>query len=114
MWGPRTWLSLAYVVLGLPFGILTFTVVVVGLSLGLGLLPVFLLGLVVLWATVHVVRGMAAMERGRARLFFDVDLPGRPAELVGEGGALRRAWRRLTTRGTWKEIAYCLLLLPVG
>ena len=114
LWGLRTWLSLAYVVLGLPFGILTFTVTVVGLSLGVGLIPLFLIGLVVLWVTVLLVRGMAVMERARAALFFDVDLPGRPRELVGEGSALRRGWRRLTSRGTWKEIAYCLLLLPVG
>ncbi len=114
LWGLRTWLSLAYVVLGLPFGILTFTVTVVGLSLGVGLIPLFLIGLVVLWVTVLLVRGMAVMERARAALFFDVDLPGRPLELVGEGSALRRGWRRLTSRGTWKEIAYCLLLLPVG
>ncbi len=114
LWGLRTWLSLAYVVLGLPFGILTFTVTVVGLSLGVGLIPLFLIGLVVLWVTVLLVRGMAVMERARAALFFDVDLPGRPRELVGEGSALRRGWRRLSSRGTWKEIAYCLLLLPVG
>ena len=114
LWGLRTWLSLAYVVLGLPFGILTFTVTVVGLSLGFGLVPLFLIGLVVLWVTVQLVRGMAAMERARATLFLGVDLPGRPRELVGEGSALRRGWRRLTSRGTWKEIAYCLLLLPIG
>jgi signal transduction histidine kinase len=114
LWGLRTWLSLAYVVLGLPFGILTFTVTVVGLSLGVGLVPLFLIGLVVLWVTMQLVRGMAAMERARATLFLDVDLPGRPRELVGEGSALRRGWRRLTSRGTWKEIAYCLLLLPIG
>jgi len=114
LWGPRTWLSLAYVVLGLPFGILTFTVTVVGLSLGVGLVPLFLIGLVVLWVTVQLVRGMAVMERARATLFLDVDLPGRPRELVGEGSALRRGWRRLTSPGTWKEIAYCLLLLPIG
>ena len=114
LWGMRTWLSLAYVVLGLPFGILTFTVTVVGLSLGVGLVPLFLIGLVVLWVTVQLVRGMAVMERARATLFLDVDLPGRPRELVGEGSALRRGWRRLTSRGTWKEIAYCLLLLPIG
>jgi signal transduction histidine kinase len=114
MWGPRTWLSLAYVVLGLPFGIVTFTVTVTGFALGFGLIPVFLLGLVLLWAMAYVVRGMAVMERGRATLFLDAELPGRPPELIGEGNALRRAWRRLTTRGTWKEVAYCLLLLPVG
>jgi signal transduction histidine kinase len=114
LWGLRTWLSLAYVVLGLPFGILTFTVTVVGLSLGVGLIPLFLIGLVVLWVTMLLVRGMAVMERARATLFFDVDLPGRPRELVGEGSALRRGWRRLSSRGTWKEIAYCLLLLPIG
>jgi hypothetical protein len=85
LWGLRTWLSLAYVVLGLPFGILTFTVTVVGLSLGVGLIPLFLIGLVVLWVTVLLVRGMAVMERARAALFFDSRPAGSPARARRRG-----------------------------
>jgi signal transduction histidine kinase len=114
LWGLRTWLSLAYVVLGLPFGIVTFVVTVVGLSLGVGLLPVFLSGLLLLVAMVYVVRAMAMMERARATLLLDVDLPGRPMSVAGPGGPLRRMWGRLVSPGFWKEVAYCLLLLPVG
>ncbi len=111
----QTGLSLAYVVLGLPFGVLTFTVTVIGLSLGFGLIPLFLLGLVVLVAMSYLVRGMATMERARAATFLGVDLPGRAmADPPGDGGPLRRGWRRFASAGTGKEIAYCLLLLPVG
>ena len=113
LWSPRTWLSLAYVVLGLPFGIATFTVVVTGLSTGLGLVPLFLFGLVVLWVTVVVVGWIAAVERGRAHLLLDADLPRRPPQSA-VGGPFRRAWQLVRAGATWKEIAYCLLLLPVG
>ena len=113
MWGPPTWWSLAYVVLGLPFGIVTFTVAVTGLATGLGLVPLFLFGLVVLWVTVQVVHWMGGVERARATLFFDVELPARPGPARG-GGAASRAWHQVRSTATWQEIAYCLLLLPVG
>ena len=113
MWGPPTWWSLAYVVLGLPFGIVTFTVAVTGLATGLGLVPLFLLGLVVLWVTVQVVHWMGGVERARATLFLDVELPSRPGPARG-GGAASRAWHQVRSTATWQEIAYCLLLLPVG
>jgi signal transduction histidine kinase len=117
LWGKQTWLSLAYVVLGLPFGILTFTITITGLSLGVGLTPLFLLGLVVLVGTAYLARWMGVVERGRAALFLDAQLPGRPAPGragTGDGGLIRRGWRRFASAGTWKEVAYCLLLLPVG
>ena len=47
-------------------------------------------------------------------LFFDVDLPGRPLPARRRGLRCAAAGAALTSRGTWKEIAYCLLLLPVG
>ncbi len=113
-WWSRTWLSLAYVVLGLPVGIVTFVLVVVGLALGVGLLPLFLLGVVVLVATVHLTRAMSAFERRRAELFLGVPLADRPPVGPEGAGALRRSWAVLTSWGTWKEIGYALLMLPVG
>src|SRR3954468_20750404 len=65
-WVVTPLLELAYLALGLVLGVVTFTVVVIGLTLSIGLLPVFLLGVPVLVATVHVVHGIAVMERRRA------------------------------------------------
>ncbi|WP_426564892.1 sensor histidine kinase [Angustibacter sp. McL0619] len=113
-WGSKTWLALAYVTLGLPVGIITFTVVLVGLSLGIGLLPLFGTGVVILVATVYTAHGLASFERGRANLFLGVDLPKRPRLTPQDTNAARRAWALISSRGAWKEIAYCLLMLPVG
>ena len=58
----RTYRVLLYLLLGLPLGILYFTIVVTGLSLGIGLI-VTLLGIPVLVITLLVVRGLAELER---------------------------------------------------
>ncbi len=113
LWSARTWLSLAYVLLGLPVGIVTFTIVVTGLATGLGLVPLFLVGIVLIWVTVVVVGWMAMVERGRAALLLDADLPRRPP-LSAAGGPIARCWRLVRSAAAWKEIAYCLLMLPVG
>jgi signal transduction histidine kinase len=94
--------------------IATFTVTVVGLSLSVGLLPAFLLGVPVLVATAYVVHGMAVMERRRASLFMDVDLPPRPMRSKPGQNWLRGALARTVSPEFWKEAGYCLLLLPLG
>jgi signal transduction histidine kinase len=94
--------------------IATFTVTVVGLSLSVGLLPAFLLGVPVLVATVYVVHGMAVMERNRAKLFMDVDLPPRAMRSKAGQNWLRRSLSRTMSPEFWKEACYCLLLLPLG
>jgi signal transduction histidine kinase len=113
-WVGRPLLELAYVTLGLFFGVITFTVTLTGLALSIGLLPAFLLGLPVLVATVYLVHGMAIMERRRAMLFMDVDLPARP--LVAKPGQswVRRCAALTVSPEFWKEACYSLLLLPLG
>jgi signal transduction histidine kinase len=113
-WVGRPLLELAYVSLGMFFGILTFTVTLTGLALSVGLLPAFLLGVPVLVATVYLVHGMAIMERRRAMLFLDVDLPARPMP-VKPGRSWWRNFLALTVSPEfWKEACYSLLLLPLG
>ncbi len=58
----RTYAVLAYLLLGLPLGILDFTVVVTGLSVGLGMV-VTLIGIPLLVATLLLVRALATLER---------------------------------------------------
>ena len=113
-WVGEPLLELAYVSLSLFVGIVTFTVAVTGLALGVGLLPLFLLGLPVLLGTVYVVHGLAWFERTRAAVFLGVELAPRP--MAGGAGQhwLRRAWSRIASAEFWKETSYALLLLPLG
>jgi signal transduction histidine kinase len=113
-WVGRPLLELAYVALGMFFGVVTFTVAVTGLALSIGLLPAFLLGLPVLVATVYVVHGMAIMERRRAMLFMDVDLPARPMPPKPGQGFFRRCFALTVSPEFWKETGYSLLLLPLA
>src|SRR4051794_11082398 len=113
-WVVTPLLELAYLALGLVLGVVTFTVVVIGLTLSIGLLPVFLLGVPVLVATVHVVHGFAVMERRRAEVMLDVTVPGRPLRRYPARKGLVRSLRRAGSAEFWKETAYAVLLLPLG
>jgi signal transduction histidine kinase len=113
-WVGRPLLELAYVVVGMFVGIVTFTVTVVGLSLSIGLLAAFLLGLPVLVGTVYIVHGMAIMERHRAMLFMDVDLAPRSLPQKPGQSWVRRFLALTVSPEFWKEAGYSLLLLPLG
>src|SRR5471030_123921 len=110
----RPLLELAYVTSGLFFCVITFTLTLTGLGLSIGLLPAFLLGLPVLVATVYLVHGMAIMERRRAMVFMDVDLPARPMVAKPAQSWLRRCAALTVPPEFWKEACYSLLLLPLG
>jgi signal transduction histidine kinase len=105
-------LDTVYLVLALPMGILTFTVVVTGWSLALGLL-ITLIGLPVAMATIYGSRWMAWLERRRAALVL-----GQPIRGVYKPPATGRFVDRLkalfSDPSTWKDLAWHLLLLPVG
>jgi signal transduction histidine kinase len=112
-WVVRPLLELAYVALGIWVGVLTFTVTITALALGVGLLPAFLLGVPILAATVYAVHGFAVMERLRAELLLDVDLPARPLRHYPGSGWFGLFLRRTRSPEFWKETTYALLLLPM-
>ena len=109
----RTWRETSHLLLNLPIGIATFTIVVTGFALGFGLL-ITLVGIPILIAMLYVSRAMGWFERGRAKLLLDVDVP-RPYRADPPSD---RWWRvpvsRLTDPATWTEIVYHLLMLPIG
>jgi signal transduction histidine kinase len=113
-WLTRPLLELGYLVSGLFVGVVTFTVTVTGLALSIGLMPAFLLGIPVFGAVVYIVHGLAVMERGRAALFLDVDLPARPVRTAPGLNWLRRIFLRARSPEFWKEAGYGVLLLPLG
>ncbi|RJP32785.1 MAG: hypothetical protein C4536_05730 [Actinobacteria bacterium] len=110
----RTCRVLFYLLLGLPLGILDFTIVVTGFSLGLGLI-VTLLGIPVLVVTLLVVRSLAALERGLAVSLLDAPMPRRGPARDRDSGVF---WARLRglvfARRTWEEAGYLILRLPLG
>src|ERR1700728_290628 len=62
---PRTWLAGADLGLSLVIGLAAFVVVTVLVVTGVALIVVALVGLVLLVATLHLARGMAAVDRAR-------------------------------------------------
>jgi hypothetical protein len=102
----------AYLILGLPLGIASFTVVVTGVSLAAGLL-ITLIGIPVLMATLLAARGFAVVERARAALVLGEPIP-----------APERAWRRetvwettkavLSDPGGWRDLLWSVVLMPIG
>jgi hypothetical protein len=102
----------AYLVLGLPIGIASFTIAVTGLSLAAGLL-ITLVGIPVLLATLLACRGLAALERARAALVLGEPVPG-----------AERAWKRdgvwettkavLSDPGGWRDLLWAVVLMPIG
>jgi signal transduction histidine kinase len=110
---PRTWLATIHLLAGLPVGIVTFTAAVTGLSLGVGLLPLFLVGIPVLTATAWVAIGIAHFERARFSLLLGETIPPPLAPTPG-GAWWRPLIQPLRTASTWRQLGYCLLWLPVG
>jgi Putative sensor len=105
-------LDSVYLLLALPMGILTFTVVVTGWSLALGLL-ITLIGVPIAMLTIYVSRWMAWAERHRAALVLGQPIRGvyRPP---ATGRIIDRIKAMFSDPSTWQDLAWHLLLLPVG
>lgn len=101
--------SLAYLAMNLPIGIATFVFVVTTLSIGVGTIIIWV-GLAVLAISILVMRGLTSMERLRvhAMLGTYIASPYRPLPEQG------RWLSRLKDPATWKDMAYLVLLLPLG
>ena len=101
--------ALAYLVMNLPIGIASFTFVVTTMAVGVSTVIIWV-GLAVLAVAVLGMRGMAALERLRVRTMLGtyVATPYRPA------GEKSRWLSRVKDPATWKDMAYLVLMLPVG
>jgi hypothetical protein len=104
-------LDAAYLVTGLPLGILTFTFVVTGLSLAAGL-AITLVGLPVLMATLWLGRLLGDAERWRAGWVLGAAIPRRHTPWTGT--LWQRVKASLGDGGAWLDQLWGLLLLPLG
>jgi len=111
---PGTYRAIAYLLLGLPLGIVSFVFVVTGLALGLGL-TVTLLGIPVLVATLLGVRALAGFERQLAATLLDAPMPRHIRSPHHSNGFwLQRLGELLAERRTYAELGFLLLRLPMG
>jgi signal transduction histidine kinase len=104
----------AYVLLGLPLAIITFSLMIFGISAGAGLL-ITLLGFPILTATVFTARGFAEVERARigpvlnesrVRVRYRTTPPG--------AGAWRRVFTPLADIQAWLDVLHGILRFPIS
>jgi signal transduction histidine kinase len=107
----RTWLATSYAVLGTVVGALGALVLLLVLS-SLALSFTVVGALVLLGGTLTVARRLGRAERTRALVFLGVAIPS--PHLPTEGKWWQRVVARATRSESWREVAYLVLLGPVG
>ncbi len=104
----------AYVLIGFPLGIVTFTLVITGLSLGGGLL-ITVVGLPVLVATLHVSRGFAHLERARIRpVLRRGPTPVSYRQAAPGAGWWRRMFVPLGDGQAWLDTLHGIVRFPIS
>ena len=100
-----------YLLLTLPLGILYFAVLISGLLSAVG--GAFIIGIPLFVGLMYLWRALARFERRLLRALLDVTIedPYRPP--VGTT-RLARIRDRFTDPATWRDLAYLLLLMPLG
>jgi hypothetical protein len=111
---PRSYGSIAYLLLGLPLGTAWFAVLVTAASVGLSMLAIALLGIPVLWAGWYVVRAFANVERVATAALSGRPIPTAPLASPARGNLWRRLRTMSSERLRWRELAFLLLRFPVG
>lgn len=109
----QLWRSIAYVALGLPMGIATFTTVATLGSVAGSLLITFVFALPFVWLLFAFGRVIGWLERSRATSLLGMELVDPVAPLQASSW-LRRLWERCRSGPRWMELVHGVALLPVG
>jgi signal transduction histidine kinase len=111
----KTWepyVSAIFLLLNFALGLFWFIFLVTTISVGVGL-AITLVGIPILVLTMIIWRGGAMAERWRFRFMFG-DTILEPYKEVPEGSFWKRVKTHLSDSGTWLDLAYLLLLGPIG
>ena len=110
---PGPYLSLVYLLLGLPLGVGYFVFLTTGLSLGIGLSLIWI-GLPILALTVLAAYGLAGFERQLAIYLLGETIPPMRPRAAGPEGAWLWLKNVFSAATTWKGLLYLLLKFPLG
>ena len=106
--------NIAFLLLSFPLGLIYFLVTVICLTLGVSTIIIWI-GLPILFATLVLIRGMAAVERRMATNLLHVSFPDRPdSQEMPQRGFLRRFGNMLRDPLTWTSPIYMILKLPLS
>ncbi|KPM52445.1 hypothetical protein ACG83_29265 [Frankia sp. R43] len=109
----RTWYGVVHGVLDLFIGTVSFVLVVTLLAVSASLLIIFPVALPFAWLLFVSANIIGTLERSRASALLDIHLPSPHAPFTSRNW-LSRLGQRSRSGSRWREIAYCLLLMPVG
>lgn len=106
--------KIVFLMLSLFMGVIYFTVTLTCFTLGMGTLVIWI-GLPILFATLYMVHGMAALERTMVSNLLGMPHPDQPYGHVPVQGFLRRFGGLLRDPYTWTSLVYMLFIkLPLG
>jgi signal transduction histidine kinase len=108
----ETYVSAIFLLLNFALGLFWFIFLVTTISVGVGL-AITLVGIPILILTMIIWRGGAMAERWRFRFMFGDTIP-EPYKPVPEGSFWTRVKTHLGDSATWLDLAYLLLLFPIG
>jgi signal transduction histidine kinase len=109
---PRTLTATIYLLVSMFVGLTWHVVLATGLLLGVGTLIVWV-GVFVLALTLLAWRGGAWLERRWVRAMLGVHIPD-PYRPLPAGSLWRRARVLAADPATWKDLAYLIVLFPLG
>ncbi|MBB1242519.1 sensor domain-containing protein [Streptomyces durbertensis] len=107
----RFWRDVAYLLAGLPIGVVAFVLAVTGFTLGVGTVVVWI-GLPVLVGTLVVARWFAATERWRVASTTGRPLPAPVYRRVAGDGPARHL-RVLLDPQAWRDLLHMVLAFPL-
>jgi signal transduction histidine kinase len=108
-----TWWTLGHLTLNVLIGMIATLTVVVLLVAVVGIGWTLALAVPAFWLLFVISRGLARLERSRFAALLDVEISD-PVSRPRAGSWWRRVVERVRSTARWKEIAYLLLLFPLG
>jgi signal transduction histidine kinase len=112
MFSAEPWVAAAFMILSFVLGVFWFCLLITLISTGGGAL-ITLIGLPILVLAMYAWIAGAKSERWRVRVFFGTAISD-PYAPLPEGSWFTRLRTRLGDAATWKDLAYMLLLFPIG
>ena len=110
----RTWLAVIHLLAGAAIGLVALFVLLVGLATGVGLMPLFLVGIPILWTTVWLGAWFARAERARFALLLGELIAPPPGRPPLAGVSVAGIWRSLAVPGAWRQLGYAVLRFPLS